>query len=414
MLSNFIRSFARREDDSEDLAFQKRLLIIISLFLLLCGIVWTLMYYLLFGWTIPAIAASIFTLNAVVSIALSHQMRNHHILVYPIFFGCTLAPVLAQWSLGSFENSGLTIVWGFLTPLGVLIFASLRPAIIFMGIFLACILITALFEPRFPGPELVSTPAMVRMLYSMNICISFSVLFATCAWFVNVIKKEKQISESLLLNILPTEVAAELKRFGKVEPVAHDHATVLFTDFKGFTEKSETITAKELVEEINHCFGAFDEIVTRYNIEKIKTIGDSYMAVGGNFSGVNCTPWHVISAGLEMQDYLKNRKIEREKQGGFSFEMRVGVHCGPIVSGVVGVKKFQFDIWGDTVNIASRMQSNGEIGEVNISGAVYEEVRDRFDSEYRGILPVKGKGEMPMYFVRKKKLQLVTDVPQEL
>ncbi|MCW3120983.1 MAG: hypothetical protein JWQ38_475, partial [Flavipsychrobacter sp.] len=315
----------------------------------------------------------------------------------------TAAPVIAQWSMGSIQNGGITMVWGFLTPLGILIFTSIRPAIFFMGVFVACILITAILQPVLPGPLLISTPGMIKMLYSMNLCISFTVLFATCAWFVHTIKIEKQISETLLLNILPNDVAVELKKFGKVEPVSHESATVLFTDFKGFTEISETITAKELVAEINHCFGAFDEITTRYKIEKIKTIGDSYMAVGGSFSGQHCTPWHVVSAGLEMQDYIKKRKQEREKEGKFSFDMRVGVHSGPVVSGVVGVKKFQFDIWGDTVNIASRMQSNGEIEEINISGTTHDIVKDKFDFEFRGLLPVKGKGEMPMYFVRTKK-----------
>jgi len=398
----FAKLYARREEDSPDVAFQKQLLVIISSFLFLCGVSWTLMYYLIFGWTIPAIAACLFAINALVSIIVSHRIRNHLLLVYSIFYACTAAPVIAQWAMGSMQNSGMTIVWGFLTPLGILIFTSIRPAIFAMGIFVTCILITAIFQPTFPGPPLVASPAMIKMLYSMNLCVSFSVLFTTCAWFVHTIKAEKRISETLLLNILPTDVAEELKKSGKVEPVSHENCTVLFTDFKGFTEISESITAKELVAEINHCFGAFDEITTRYNIEKIKTIGDSYMAVGGNFSGRECTPWHVVSAGLEMQNYIKKRKQERNQEGKFSFEMRVGVHSGPIVSGVVGVKKFQFDIWGDTVNIASRMQSNGEVEELNISDTTRNLIQDKFDFEYRGILPVKGKGEMPMYFVKQK------------
>ncbi len=398
----YAKFYAQQDDDSPDLAFQKRLLVIISSFLFVCGVIWTLMYYTMFGWTIPAIAALFYAINAIVSILVSHRLKNHHILVYSIFFATTATPVLAQWSMGSFQNGGMTIIWGFLTPLGVLIFESIWPAIFFMGLFIACILITAIIQPVFPGCHMVATDGMIMMLYSMNICISFTVLFATCAWFVHTIKAEKKISEALLLNILPNDVAVELKKYGKVEPVSHEHATVLFTDFKGFTEISETITAKELVAEINHCFGAFNEITTRYKIEKIKTIGDSYMAVGGKFSGQTCTPWHVVSAGLEMQEYIKRRKAEREKEGKFSFDMRVGVHCGPVVSGVVGVMKFQFDIWGDTVNIASRVQSNGEVGEVNISGVTYDLIKDQFDFEFRGSLPVKGKGEMAMYFVRQK------------
>lgn len=396
----YAKLYARKEEDSPDIAFQKQLLAIVSSFLFLCGVAWTFMYYIIFGWSIPAYAAILFAINAITMIIISHRLKNHLILVYSIFFACTLAPVIAQWSMGSVQEGGITIVWGFLTPLGVLIFTSIRPAIFFMAIFVVCVLMTTIFNFTIPGQHLVASPTSIKVMYSMNICISFTVLFATCAWFVNTIKVEKGISERLLLNILPSDVAMELKKFGKVEPVSHEHVTVLFSDFKGFTEISESITAKELVAEINHCFGAFDEITTKYNIEKIKTIGDSYMAVGGNFGGRECTPWHVVSAALEMQEYVKKRKLQREKEGKFGFDMRIGVHTGPVVSGVVGVKKFQFDIWGDTVNIASRMQSNGEIGETNISETTHELVKDKFEFTYRGVMPVKGKGDMPMYFVK--------------
>jgi class 3 adenylate cyclase len=399
------KSYARREEDSPDLAFQKQLLVIICSFLVVCGIVWWLMWYLIFGWSIPTVAAGLFGIMVFVMIIVSHLVKNHLLLAHAAFLGTIIVPVTCQWALGSMHNSGMIIAWAFLTPLGILIFTSIRPAIIYMGIFIACILITAIWQPVFPGRPLIASDDIIKLFYSMNLSTSFTVIFATCAWFVHTIKVEKGISEKLLLNILPSDVAEELKKYGKVEPVSHERATVLFTDFKGFTEISETISAKELVEEINHCFGAFDEITTRYNIEKIKTIGDSYMAVGGNFSGRECTPWHVVSAGIEMQDYIKKRKQERDLEGKFSFEMRVGVHCGPVVSGVVGVNKFQFDIWGDTVNIASRMQSNSDIGELNITGTTRDMIQDKFDFEFRGVLPVKGKGEMPMYFVRQKKIK---------
>ncbi len=400
---NYPKLYCRSEDDTPDMAFQKQLLVIICSFLVLCGVIWWLMWYLIFGWTIPTVAAGLFGIMVFVMIIVSHRARNHMLLVHAAFFGTFVVPIICQWSFANMHDSGMIIAWSFLTPLGILIFSSIRPAIIYMLLFIACILITALDPPLIGSQRLVVNDGLIKLFYSMDLVTSFSVTFSTCAWFVHTIKLEKQISESLLLNILPNDVAVELKKFGKVEPVSHENATVLFTDFKGFTEISETITAKELVAEINHCFGAFDEIATRHNIEKIKTIGDSYMAVGGNFSGKECTPWHVVSAGLEMQDYIKKRKLERDKEGAFSFEMRVGVHSGPVVSGVVGVKKFQFDIWGDTVNIASRMQSASEPGETNISGRTYELLKDKFDFEFRGSLPVKGKGDMPMYFVRQRK-----------
>lgn len=398
----YAKKFAYNELDSPDLAFQKQLLAIISFFLFLCGCTWTLMYYLVYGWSVPVFSSIAFVLNAVIAGAIAHRTKNHLYLVYPIFYFCSIAPFIAQWSAGSLNEGAMVIIWGFLTPLGVLIFTSLRPAIFAMLFFICCILITTLLEPKF-GPPLQASESMIKFMFSMNLTVSLTVNFITSAWFVYTIKIEKEVSEKLLLNILPTDVAEELKKYGKVEPVSHNHVTVLFSDFKGFTEITENISPKELVEEINHCFGAFDEITTRYHIEKIKTIGDSYMAVGADFGGgAECTPWHVVSAGFEMQEFIKKRKKERDAEGKFAFEMRVGVHTGSVISGVVGVKKFQFDIWGDTVNIASRMETNGAVGRMNVSGTTYELIKDQFDFEYRGAMPVKGKGEMPMYFVNQR------------
>jgi class 3 adenylate cyclase len=398
----YAKLYARRDEDSADMVFQKQLLAIISSFLFLCGVAWWLMWYLIFGWSIPTVAAGLFGIMVFVMIVVSHLAKNHYILIHSVFLGTIIVPVTCQWAIGNMHDSGMIIAWSFLTPLGILIFTSIRPAIVYMCLFLACILLTAIWQPTFPGRPLIASPGIIKLFYSMNLATSFSVIFATCAWFVHTIKVEKGISDNLLLNILPTEVANELKKYGKVEPVNQEECTVLFTDFKGFTEISENISAKELVEEINHCFCKFDEITSHYHIEKIKTIGDSYMAVGGNFGGVECTPWHVVSAGLEMLDYINKRKQEREQEGKFCFEMRVGAHCGPVVSGVVGVKKFQFDIWGDTVNIAARMQSNGEINELNVTGTIRKLLEDKFDFEFRGMLPVKGKGDMQMYFVKPK------------
>jgi class 3 adenylate cyclase len=216
------------------------------------------------------------------------------------------------------------------------------------------------------------------------------------------ISKEKQRSENLLLNILPEEIAQELKINGKAEARDFDLVSILFTDFKGFTEQSAKLSAVDLVHEINHCFEAFDGIIEKYNVEKIKTIGDAYMAAGGlpvpNANSVKNT----VLAALEMQAFILARKSEK---GEFAFEMRVGIHTGPVVAGIVGVKKFQYDIWGDTVNTAARMESSGEVGKVNISQATYELLKEEADFafESRGKIEAKGKGEMEMLFVTLKK-----------
>ena len=215
------------------------------------------------------------------------------------------------------------------------------------------------------------------------------------------LQKEKDISENLLLNILPEEVAEELKLKGYTDAKEFDQATILFTDFKGFTSMSETMTASDLVHEIDTCFKAFDDIIEKYGLEKIKTIGDAYMAAGGLPVVDSCPPANVVKAGLEMQDFIIQRHEKHFELGLPAFEMRVGIHTGPVIAGVVGLKKFQYDIWGDTVNTASRIESNGEVGKVNISQSTYVIIRDDayFTFESRGKIVAKGKGEMEMWFV---------------
>jgi adenylate cyclase len=213
------------------------------------------------------------------------------------------------------------------------------------------------------------------------------------------IQKEKDVSEGLLLNILPLEVADELKAKGYADAKNFDRATILFSDFKGFTALSEKLTPAELVAEIDVCFKAFDAIMEKYKIEKIKTIGDAYMAAGGLPDPQGSGPLEVVLAGLEMQDFIIARKLERDASGQPAFAMRVGIHTGPVIAGIVGVKKFQYDIWGDTVNTASRMESSGEAEKVNISETTYNLIKSqsglRFDP--RGLIVAKGKGEISMF-----------------
>lgn len=215
----------------------------------------------------------------------------------------------------------------------------------------------------------------------------------------NKINKGKRVSDELLLNILPAEVAEELKAKGSAEAKMIDEVTVLFSDFKGFTQISERLTPAELVAEINACFSAFDLILQRHNVEKIKTIGDAYMAAGGLPIPNQTHAVDVIRAALEMQEFMWDRRQKRESEGLFAFEARIGAHTGPVVAGIVGIKKFAYDIWGDTVNTAQRMESSSEAGKINISGSTYERVKQHFHCTHRGRIEAKGKGEVDMYFV---------------
>lgn len=219
-----------------------------------------------------------------------------------------------------------------------------------------------------------------------------------------IIEKEKNRSENLLLNILPAEIAEELKEKGEAEARDFDMVSILFTDFKGFTEQSAKVSAAELIAEINQCFKSFDLICEKYGVEKIKTIGDAYMAAGGLPVPSDESVLNTILAGLEMQAFMKNRSTEKKSVGELSFEMRLGIHTGPVVAGIVGVKKFQYDVWGDTVNTASRMESNGQVGKVNISQNTYELIKENpdFIFEPRGKIKAKGKGDIDMWFVESK------------
>lgn len=244
-------------------------------------------------------------------------------------------------------------------------------------------------------------------LFAAVLLLIFAVGFYRRIRFVKMskllIEKEKNRSDRLLLNILPSEIADELKEKGKAKARVFDKVTILFSDFKDFTKISEQLSAEELVDEINTCFKPFDSICKKYGIEKIKTIGDSYMAAGGLPVPSGGSVKKTVLAAIEMMEFIQQRKGEREAKGQIGFEMRLGIHTGPVVAGIVGVSKFQYDIWGDSVNIASRIEASSEVGKINISQATYELIKDdpKFKFQPRGKIKVRGKGEIEMWFVEK-------------
>ena len=219
------------------------------------------------------------------------------------------------------------------------------------------------------------------------------------------LRLEKQKSDDLLLNILPEEVANELKEKGSADAKQFDMVTVMFTDFKGFTKISERLSPSQLVEEIHICFKAFDAIIARHNIEKIKTIGDAYMCAGGLPVSNETHAIDVVNAAIEIRQFMQEHLEQKKLTGQEVFEIRIGIHTGPVVAGIVGIRKFAYDIWGDTVNIASRLESSGEAGKINISGSTYECVKDHFSCTYRGKIEAKNKGQIDMYFVENVSLK---------
>ena len=217
-------------------------------------------------------------------------------------------------------------------------------------------------------------------------------------------RASKAQSDHVLENILPADIAEQLKATGKVDAREFDDVTILFTDFVNFTLTSAQMRPQELVDELNAIYSGFDAIVSGYGIEKIKSIGDAYMAAGGLPQHDDTSVRNTVLAALDMQAFINTRNAQRKLDGQEAFEMRAGIHTGPVVAGIIGVKKFQYDVWGDTVNTANRMETNGAPGEVNISATTYQILKDDpgFVFEARNAIQVKGKGEMQMYFVRRK------------
>ena len=250
-------------------------------------------------------------------------------------------------------------------------------------------------------------------LYTANHVLMFVILFLIVNYFKTEntrqekllesknksLEVEKDKSDHLLLNILPDETAEELKQTGVAKSKSFASATVLFTDFKDFTMVSEKMSPEKLVGVIHHYFSSFDAIIDKYHIEKIKTIGDSYMCAGGIPEENSSHAIDVVRAALEIQEFMLHNKSYKDIVSDIVFELRLGIHTGPVVAGIVGTKKFAYDIWGDTVNIASRMERSGEVGRVNISGSTYELVKDHFNCTHRGKIPAKNKGDIDMYFV---------------
>ncbi len=213
------------------------------------------------------------------------------------------------------------------------------------------------------------------------------------------LEEEKRKADELLKNILPYEIAEQLKNKGKVDAKKYRRASILFADFKGFSRLSAELEPEEIIQELSIFFAKFDEIIDQHFIEKIKTIGDAYMCVGGLPLRNKSNPIDTTLAGLEIQRFVKQYNEQRQSDGLPVWELRLGIHTGPVIAGVIGTKKFAYDIWGDAVNTASRMETSAEPGKVNISGVTYNLIEEYFDCEYRGKIAVKNIGEIDMYYV---------------
>ena len=242
------------------------------------------------------------------------------------------------------------------------------------------------------------TPIQKHIDFAINFGVLFIILSAVTTAVLNSLDEERSKSDNLLLNILPAQIAFELKEYGASQPKRYASVTVVFSDFVGFSRACQSMTAEGILQELDICFSAFDTIIERHKLERLKTIGDAYMFVGGMPSE---NPAHAATcthAALEIAGFIQQRKLLFETDQKPYWDIRLGIHSGPVVAGVVGKHKFAYDIWGDTVNLASRMESHSLPGRVNVSQATYEHIKQEFRCENRGLQEIKKLDSVPMYF----------------
>ena len=387
-------------DDDEDLRARKALLVLISVIILPIAALWAGLY-LWFGSPVGIVPLVYFAV-LLGAMAMFAKTGDFQMLLRVAQVDILLAPTLSMIPLGGFLGAGGVGLWDILAPLGALVFSEVRSAARWYVAFVAVFLVSG-----FLGEMLGAIPPAIPRLFTttmlaLNIVVGGAIVFILLAVFAQerrdalaALRLEQAKSEGLLLNILPRSIADRLKV--STQPIADQlsSASILFADVVDFTPLSERLPPAEVVGVLDHLFSHFDVIVDRYGLEKIKTIGDCYMAAAGV-----PTPRadHARAMALMALDMLDTMRSETEI-GRLGLELRVGIHSGPVVAGVIGRKRFSYDLWGDAVNTASRMESQGTPGRVQITRATFELLGDEFDCEPRGSIQVKGKGELETWYL---------------
>lgn len=380
-------------NDEDDIKLQKSLLVICAILFIFAGAAWGLMY-ILFGEALAGMIPLSYSAISLLSIFHFGLTRRYHFFRFSQLVLILLLPFLLMVTLGGFVNGSAVILWALICPLGALLFDKRSHAPAWFLAFLGLVVLSGFLQP-YVGSANNLSPGVVIFFFAINLMGVSTIIFLMFSYFVGQKKIFQEKSETLLLNILPKEIVGILKSQPRTIADHFEGASVLFADIVNFTPLSATMTPKELVELLNKVFSYFDLLVEKYGLEKIKTIGDCYMVA----SGVpRPRPDHaqvLTRMALEMRDYVSQHEFQ-----GHKLTFRIGLNSGPMVAGVIGRKKFIYDLWGDAVNTASRMESHGHEGIIQITRATYELIKDDFACEPRGTVNVKGKGEMEVWFVR--------------
>ncbi len=386
-----------RPDDEPSVVLQKATLLLISILTTLAGVVWAIMYLNLGHPRAAFVPAtySVLISFAIVGCVATKRYRAFVSLQLILIF---ILPFALHYELGGLMASGVVMVWGFLAPLGSALFQSARSAAYWMVVFCAAFMSFIFLDGQFSQHAVEFSQEVTIGFFAMNLLGALGIVFVACRFFVSLYESEFQRSEDLLANILPSSVAKRLKQGESTIVDGFQSVTILFADLVGFTKACADAEPNEVLELLNEIFSIFDDLVEKYDLEKIKTIGDAYMVVGGLPVARDFHAQDVARLALEMLESIEQMNLGTSHP----LELRIGIHTGPAIAGVIGVKKFAYDVWGDAVNTASRMESHGEPGKIQVSEETYSLIQDHFVFESRGSVEVKGKGMMNLFFLERE------------
>jgi adenylate cyclase len=387
-------------DDDQELRQKKALLVVLAVLILPVSAVWGILYLALGSWV--GIAPLVYFAVSLGSLVVFARTRSFRLLLIVQLVDILLAPTAGgQMLVGGFLASGGVALWGILAPLGALVFLEVRQAVRWFGAFLLVFLLTGILgEVLFSDADLPIW--FTTTMLALNVVGAGSIAFTLLASFANqrnvalrALRAEQAKSEALLVNILPSSVAERLKAASQTIADDCESASILFADVVDFTPLAQRLPAAEVVGILDQLFSRFDALVELHGLEKIKTIGDCYMAAAGV---PNPSPDHARRAALLALD-MRDAAATSAIAGQPLCELRIGINTGPVVAGVIGTKRFLYDLWGDAVNTASRMESQSTPGEIQITRATYELLKDEFVCRRRGTILVKGKGRMETWYL---------------
>ena len=395
---NIADRFAYDINDTESVRTEKSSIFLLAGASSLAGLLWWIMYYVIFGWGLISFLPLSFAIIVGSSLLISHITRNHRIAIAAQIICITYITAFIQWNIGSLTDSGLVLLWSFLGPITALMFYTIRKAIIWFALFLLNIAITLLLPNWFAITVQAVSYGTSLFFTAANLSLATTIVFAFSSYYVNRASIEQKKSEDLLLNILPAQIAESLKKKRGIIADKYENASILFADIVGFTPLSEQLSPVEMVALLNDAYSYFDVLVEKYGLEKIRTIGDNYMVASGVPIPREDHAVAIANFALDMLDYST---VSKHPAAG-KIDLRVGLNSGPVVAGVIGKKKFQYDVWSPSVNVASRMESQGVAGQIQVAEASYTLLESDFVFKERGLVNLKGLGEIRTWFLLNK------------